>query len=132
MILSIGVDSIEIHRFVKWNTYSYKNLLRIFSEQEIKYCLKYKNKSAERFAARFAAKEAFFKAFSVMNSSIYIPFLTLCRYVSVQKFQERPVLCVNWQQIALIKSIQVPSIACHLSLTHTKICATAFIVIEKI
>jgi len=132
MILGIGVDCIEIHRFIEWHTYSYKKLLRIFSEQEIKYCLKHTNKSAERFAARFAAKEAFFKAFSLMNPHVYIPFLTLCRYVSVQKYQERPLLWVNWQQIALTKPIQVSSIACHLSLTHTKVCATAFIVIEKI
>ena len=62
MIIGIGIDAVAIDRFNTWHTYPQEKLLRIFSEQEISYCLNNKQKSAERFAARFAAREAFFKA----------------------------------------------------------------------
>ena len=56
MICGIGVDSVEIERFALWLDYSKKRLSRIFSLEEIEYCLQQKNKSAERFAVRFAAR----------------------------------------------------------------------------
>ena len=60
MVKGIGIDSIEIARFRLWHTYSYRQLSRIFSSEEIDYCLSNIIKSSERFAVRFAAKEAFF------------------------------------------------------------------------
>jgi len=121
MIRGIGIDSVEIHRFAQWHTYAQKKLLRIFSEQEIAYCLRDERNSTERFAVRFAAKEAFFKAFSYAYPEVYIPFLTMCRYVSIQKRAGRPFLCIEQLNLEM---------RCHLSLTHTDNVAMAFVVIE--
>jgi holo-[acyl-carrier protein] synthase len=129
MILGIGVDTVEIHRFAHWHTYGQKKLLRIFSQEEIEYCLQQPQKSAERFAVRFAAKEAFFKAFSAAYPDVYIPFLTVCRFVSIQKQDNsRPVLWVDWKN--LVKNQDI-SVVCHVSLSHTQGMATSFVIIEK-
>src|SRR5436853_5452168 len=85
MILGIGVDSVEIARFVHWHTFNRKKLLRIFSESEIEYCLSVTTKSAERFAVRFAVREALFKAYSSWNPDHQIPFLTFCKAVTISK-----------------------------------------------
>jgi holo-[acyl-carrier protein] synthase len=128
MIIGIGIDSVEIKRFSDWHTYSQQKLSRIFSEQEIEYCLRQKNKSTERFAVRFAAKEAFFKAFCSAYPQIYVPFLTICKFVSIQKQNGRPILLVDWKNI--IKSHE-NDMVCHISLTHTQSVATAFVMVEK-
>ena len=59
---SIGIDISSIKKFsdkpFKDNESFYK---KIFSEEEIEYCLKFKNNS-EKFAAKFALKEALIKS----------------------------------------------------------------------
>lgn len=130
MIVGIGVDSVEIERFQYWHTYSRKKLSRVFSSEEIDYCLSVSTKSAERFAARFAAKEAFFKAFCAAFSGAYVPFLTVCRYVSIRKDDTgRPDIAIEYSCFMkdLIKDYDF-----HISLTHTQSVATAFAIIEKI
>jgi len=61
-IFGIGIDIVNIQKFkkkpFKKNQSFYK---RIFSESEIKYCLKFKN-PYERFAGKFAIKEAVIKS----------------------------------------------------------------------
>ena len=60
-VYSIGVDLIEIERIEKLLTrYGDKFLKRIFTDIEIEYSSKKKDKGS--YAARFAAKEAVFKA----------------------------------------------------------------------
>lgn len=60
-IYSIGIDLIEIERIEKLlERYGDKFMKRIFTEVEIEYCSKKKDKGS--FAARFATKEAVFKA----------------------------------------------------------------------
>ena len=63
MIVGIGIDSVEINRFKNWKTYQYVKLRRIFSENEIAYCLAAPTKIDERFALRFAAREAFLSSY---------------------------------------------------------------------
>ncbi len=60
MILGIGIDCVDIDRFISWRTFSMQKLHRVFSEQEIAYCLSstHTQISAERFAAHFATREA--------------------------------------------------------------------------
>lgn len=62
-IYGIGIDIVEVSR-IKKIVKNHKNFLtKFFSQQEIDYCLKYKNKY-ERIAARFSAKEAAIKSIS--------------------------------------------------------------------
>ena len=57
-IFNIGIDVINIERFKKKEYTKNKNFYRkIFTNSEIKYCLKFKN-SSEHFAGKFAIKEA--------------------------------------------------------------------------
>jgi holo-[acyl-carrier protein] synthase len=58
--MNIGIDIVEVKRIAR--LIKDRNFLeRVFTADEIKYCLKRKNK-AEHFAVRFATKEAVWKA----------------------------------------------------------------------
>ena len=60
-VYSVGIDLIEIERIGKLiEKYGDKFIGRIFTETEIAYCSKKKDRGS--YAARFAAKEAVFKA----------------------------------------------------------------------
>ena len=126
MILGIGVDTIEIERFALWHTYSPKKLLRIFSPEEIEYCLSNVNKSAERFAVRFAAREALYKALSYAYPESKFPFLKLCAYTTIKKIGQRPYI-----ELRSIAGINVDSFVIHLSWSHSRTQATAFIVLVR-
>lgn len=130
MIIGIGIDAVVIDRFNTWHTYPQEKLLRIFSKQEISYCLSNKKKSAERFAARFAAREAFFKALSSVLPKQDLLFLSICKQVSVVKNNNgSPTLHVNWNNI--ITDDEHHKMSTLLSLTHTKTDALAFVTIQK-
>lgn len=67
--MNIGIDIEEIKRFQK--LLKDKNFIeRIFSKNEIAYCLSKKKNSIQHFAVRFAGKEAVWKALD--NSKITI------------------------------------------------------------
>lgn len=72
--MKIGIDIEEVKRFSK--LIKDKSFLkRVFSKEEIDYCLS-KKKSAQHFAVRFAAKEAVWKAVNhqknIVITDIYI------------------------------------------------------------
>jgi len=127
MILGIGIDNVEVERFAHWHTYAPSTLRRIFSQEEIDYCLSNLTKSAERFAVRFAAREAFFKALSSAYPESKIPFLTICKLVCVHKINnESPILEIDWQRFIGANS----DIKSFISITHTKSVASAFVILE--
>jgi holo-[acyl-carrier protein] synthase len=65
MIVGTGIDIAEPERVrAAVERYGQRFLKRVFTEQEIAYCERKRNKF-ERYAARFAAKEAAFKALGV-------------------------------------------------------------------
>lgn len=62
MIVGTGIDICEVPRIAQSIArFGERFLERVFTPEEIRYCLSKKN-STERFAARFAAKEAVMKA----------------------------------------------------------------------
>jgi holo-[acyl-carrier protein] synthase len=126
MILGVGVDSIEIDRFTLWHTYSVKKLLRIFSSHEIDYVLSNQQKSAERFAVRFAAREALYKALSYAYPDKKIPFLALCSHTTITKIGLRPYIIMSDGL-----GVDISSLVIHLSLSHSRTLATAFVVVEQ-
>ncbi|MBA3954960.1 4'-phosphopantetheinyl transferase superfamily protein, partial [Candidatus Dependentiae bacterium] len=115
---SIGIDAVEIERFKHWHTYSAQQLEKIFTVQEIAYCLANSSKSAERFAVRFAAKEATYKALSSL-CNLEQSFLSLARAFEVQKHNHVPILVIDWTKI-INNSLDKTSITIHCSFTHTK------------
>lgn len=131
MIVGLGIDSVDIVRFAEWHTKSKKELERIFSTQEIIYCLDTPALSAERFAARFAAREAFFKAFQATHPQATIPLLTQCKAVSVKNGpQGAPELIVDWAILERkMASQQIKPLRSLISLTHTETTATAVVVL---
>ena len=127
MIKGIGIDSIEIERFKNWADRPYNELKKIFSDTEIAYCLKNKQKSAERFAARFAAKEAFYKALSQALPENDTPFLTICKNAYVyHKKNGTPHLLVHWENIT-----ETPCKSL-ISITHSNSTATAMVIVENL
>lgn len=133
MIIGLGIDSIEIERFTYWHTYSNQQLLRIFSKEEVEYCLKNGVSSAERFAARFATREAFFKAIQTAYPSTHIPFLSVCRAISLSHAgNNSPTLKVDWPTIRKITGnlISIP-LTSLISVTHTRTTATVCILLQK-
>ena len=62
MIVSVGIDAIEIRRIAEMiKRHHQKFIQRVFTRREIEYC-RSKKSFAQSFAVRFAAKEAFSKA----------------------------------------------------------------------
>src|SRR5947209_6680335 len=108
MIVGVGIDSVEIERFTHWHQRPHKQLTRVFSTSEIRYCLSVSSKSAERFAARFAAKEAFYKAVHGIIST-KLPLLGVCSHVEVIHTDNgTPQLVIDWSYFTHIQQT-IPS-----------------------
>jgi len=126
MIFGIGIDTIEVDRIANSiATYGDQFVLRIFSEEEIRYSAK-RPHAAEHFAARFAAKEAFAKA---LGTGVRRGFTW--KEVSVGKeFSGRPFIRLGPKMQARAESILGANFRIQLSLTHTKAIAEAIAQIE--
>lgn len=125
-MFAIGIDAVEVDRFEDWHNYDSEQLEKVFTAQEIDYCLGNKVKSAERFAIRFAAKEAFYKAVSSLLKKP-IPFAALCNKIEVIKDNSMgiPEICIHEPELkALLSKYQIKS-----TLTHTKTTAIALVYI---
>lgn len=122
MIVGIGVDTVEIERFAHWAGYSACRLSKIFSADEIAYCLAKPELSAQRFAVRFAAKEALYKA--LCAGGIQCQFFFMCRFVEIKSNGAAPMFFVNWKQL------HVATLRVHVSLSHSRTLAQAFVVVE--
>ncbi len=62
MILSIGIDIIEVYRIRETMTRTPRFAARVFTDSERAYCDSKGVTSYQSYAGRFAAKEAFLKA----------------------------------------------------------------------
>lgn len=60
----IGIDIVEVSRIERMAEEHQQFLTRVYTEQEIRYCSRKRNKH-QHFAARFAAKESVLKALGV-------------------------------------------------------------------
>lgn len=123
MIKGIGIDAVEIQRFEKFQFYSHKKLLRLYSEKEIMYCLREPIKSAERFAGRFAAKEALYKALTQAYGKAPVSFLKLCANASIT-LTPAPCFIINWESLTLSPLFVLVSI------THTNDSAFAQVFVQ--
>ena len=112
-IAGIGIDVADIDRFEKLVYEENKNFYeRIFTDEEIEYCLK-KTNPYLHFAARFCAKEAFIKAADAKLKDL--------KKIEVVMDGEKPRIKTSLFQD---KSI-------HLSMSHSEKVATAIVLTEK-
>jgi holo-[acyl-carrier protein] synthase len=132
LILALGIDSVEISRFERWTQTCHEKLLRIYSPQELEYCLSNPAKTAERFAVRFAAKEAAYKALSQLIPDTKLPLFTVCKLITVIAHHNKaPQLAIDWDYFKPFSPGLPPSMKAHLSLTHSRTVATAVVILEE-
>ena len=124
MIYGIGTDIIEVSRIAKVMERDIGFREKIFSEGEIAYCEKMKNKY-QHYAARFSAKEAFMKALGTgWRDGI--------RFVEIEVVHDplgKPLILLSGKAKELAEKAGMGEI--HVSLSHVKEIASAVVVVEK-
>lgn len=122
-MLAIGIDAEDISRFSLWYKYSQKSLSRIFTSNELEYCLANPAKSAERFAARWAAKEACYKALNTFLEPTNYSYFCKCVEITNER---KPQMIIQWGAFKIKDPIEKSTI--FLSLTHTDHTAIAVVI----
>ena len=125
MIFGIGTDITQVNRFEKW-VENPQMFMRFFNPAEImeKGSLAAK---CQHYAARFAAKEAFSKALGTGIAGFELKEV----YV-VNDPLGKPELKVEGKALELLKQKAGDDSCLHVSLSHEKEYALAFVVIESV
>ena len=124
MIFGIGTDIIEVERVKRKVESSHGFKGKVFSQKEIDYCESQSFK-AENYAARFAAKEAFFKALGTG----WIGEMAFHEIEILRDDSGKPEIILHGKAKEYTKSKGIKKF--HLSMTHIKTMAQAFVVLEK-
>ena len=124
MIIGIGTDIFEVER-MKTKIEKQPSLIEgIFTDNEISYCNQFKNK-AQRFAARYAAKEAFLKAIGTgWRDGITFKDIDI-----INDDLGKPEIKLSGIAKQIADKLGVTAI--HLSMSHTKDLANAFVIINN-
>ena len=123
MIFGVGTDIIEVNRVktVMESDIGFRD--KIFTEGEIVYCEKMKNKQ-QHYAARYSAKEAFLKALGTgWRFGI--------RYADIDVFHDllgNPHIRLYGKAEELAQKENISKI--HVSLSHVREMATATVILE--
>ncbi len=124
MILGIGVDIIEIDRIKSIiNRFEYKFLNKIYTENEIEYCINKVNKY-QHFAARFAAKEAIYKALNENEQKI-------ANWKNIEVFNQKNGLPIV-KTYGKLKEYLADDKEIKLSISHSENYVVCFAVINKL
>ncbi|OGP66383.1 MAG: holo-[acyl-carrier-protein] synthase [Deltaproteobacteria bacterium RBG_16_44_11] len=125
MIYGIGIDLVENERIGKIiGKWGEKFLSRVFSAKEVEYCSKH-IQAQIHYAARFAAKESFLKALGIgLGMGVKLREIEVARDI-----KGKPDLALWGGAKAQMEKQKITKV--HLSLTHTKKYATAFVILEK-
>lgn len=120
-VYSVGVDLIEIERVEKLlERYGDKFIKRIYSDHEIDYCSKKKDKGS--FAARFAAKESVFKATGLgLGKGMSWKDIEV---INDERGKPEVKLYGRTAELLIDKKI-------HISLSHSKDAAIAMVVVDE-
>ncbi len=125
MIYGIGTDIFEVKRIKKTIEKQPTFIDGVFTENEIKYCKSFRN-SAEHFAARYAGKEAFLKAIGTgLRDGI-----SLLDIEITNNELGKPCVSLTGKSKELVNRLGITEI--HISMSHTKTLASAFIIINTI
>jgi holo-[acyl-carrier protein] synthase len=122
MIIGIGTDIIEVDRVARAiSKEAFKK--KVFSEREIAYCES--QKKEESFAARFAAKEAFFKALGTG----WRDGMGITEVEILNDELGKPEIFLSGKAKEVFE--QKGGTHIHLSLSHIKTQAIAFVILEQ-
>ena len=121
MIIGIGTDIIEVER-VKRAIEKPGLKTKVFTEKEIAYCDQWNN--AEHYAARGAAKEAFFKALGTGWRGE----MEITEVEVINNELGKPEIILSGKTLAAFNEAGGKKI--HLSLSHIKETAIAYVIIE--
>lgn len=126
MIVSTGIDIVEVYRIRDSITRTPRFAERIFTPEERSYCESRGAASFQSYAARFAAKEAFFKALKTGWRGK----LTWHDVQVANDESGAPSLLVSNEAKRLMTELGGNVV--HLSISHTTETAAAHVIIEKI
>ena len=125
MIVSTGIDIVEVYRIAETMTRTPRFAERVFTESERRYCDAKGAAAAQSYAGRFAAKEAFLKALQTGWRGK----ITWHDIEILSDEQGVPTLNISGEAARLIKDRGVAQV--HLSISHTTEHAVAHVIFEK-
>ena len=125
MIVSIGIDIVEVYRIRETLARTPRFAERVFTEKERAYCDSKGAAAAQSYAARFAAKEAFLKALKTGWRGK----ITWQDMEILNDPQGVPSLEIKGEARLLLENLEADKI--HLSISHTTDHAVAQVVLEK-
>jgi holo-[acyl-carrier protein] synthase len=125
MIVGTGIDIAEVERIAQTIArFDGRFKERVFTADEIRYC-EAKGNKAERYAARFAAKEAGMKAIGTGWSRG-----VNWRDIEVRRLPGgRPTIVFHGKAAEIFAKLG--GVRAHLSITHTKQSAMAYVILES-
>jgi len=124
MIFGIGTDLIEVKRIENLIEKSSRFRDRVFTQREIEYCERKKNRACS-YAARFAAKEAFFKALGTgWRKGVAFQDVEV-----INKPSGKPELVLYGKSKELSEHNHITNI--HVSLSHVSEYAHSLVILEK-
>ncbi len=126
MIISIGIDIVEVYRIAETIQRTPRFVERVFTAKERAYCDAKGAAAAQSYAARFAAKEAFLKALKTGWRGK----ITWHDMEILNDSQGVPSLTIKGEARNLLENLGADKI--HLSISHTTDHAVAQVVLEKI
>jgi holo-[acyl-carrier protein] synthase len=125
MIISTGIDIVEVYRIAETMTRTPRFGERVFTEAEREYCDAKGAAAAQSYAGRFAAKEAFLKALQTGWRGK----ITWHDIEILSDDQGVPSLNITGEASALFKKTGASGM--HVSISHTSEHAVAFIIFER-
>ncbi len=125
MIVSIGIDIIEVYRIRETIERTPRFVERVYTERERDYCDAKGAAAAQSYAARFAAKEAFLKALKTGWRGK----ITWHDMEVLNDEQGVPRLEISGEAREILEKTGADKI--HLSMSHTTEHATAQVILEK-
>ena len=125
MIVSVGIDIVEVYRIRETLARTPRFAERVFPERERRYCEAKGAAAAQSYAARFAAKEAFLKALKTGWRGR----ITWHDMEISNDAHGSPSLDVSGEASRLLEALGADRI--HLSLSHTTEHAVAQVILER-
>ena len=124
MVVGIGIDICENYRISDMlSKYKERFLNRVFTPEEVTYCLKKKD-PIPHLAARFAVKEAFIKALG-MRRDLTISY----RDVGLKGSEGKKDIHVTGKLAEMLESKTVSSV--HFSISHARDYSNACVILER-